>query len=404
MLTANVLGGYDDNLTAGSGTGAGVVPTAIASGSTGYLDAALDYFRGNTSRAIRVGSTGNLRAYPGYLERPAPGGFSTLEGRTTVGRKLTARASQRVGYEPLFNVFSPGAGSAPLPPGIGESVPATGLFERRSLSSNSSVSTDYAWTRRNSTSLSYSYRVQHFTDQDPGDNSSHGVMADYRRRLARGVRTRVAYQYVDREYMVEDGTRRPTREHRMEGGPEIAKALDRHRHLTVSLSAGASHVEAIDSVSREPFSSWVPVGSGSATLDLSSIWSVEGGYRRSFSLLQGVTDEVYTTDTATVSTGVLVTTRADVRLGATYSNWRTSLAPGVDDTLKVYGTSLQTRILLTGTVAATAGYFYYQHRYSNPGELPPGFPAEYDRHAVRVGLTVWVPLVGSSSKPRLTTR
>ena len=396
-LMANVLGGYDDNLTAGSGTGAGLAPTAMASGSTGYLDATLDYFRGNTFRAIRMGSTGDLHAYPGYLEGPAAGGVITADARTTVGRTLTVRASERVGYEPFFSVFSPGAGSAPLPPAIGQTAPATGLFERRSLSSNSSVSADYGWSRRDSTSLAYSYTVQQFTDDDRGNNRSHDVLTEYRRRLARGVRARAAYQYVTREYIIDDGAVRPTREHRIEGGPEIAKALSRRRHLTLSLGAGASHVESINSVSREPFSNWIPIGDGRATLDLSPIWSVEGGYRRGFSLLQGVTDEVYTTDTASLSTVGLVTTRIDLRVGATYSNWRTALAPDVNDEFRVYGTSLQMRVALTETVAATAGYFYYQHRYSNPEALPAGFPAEYDRHAVRIGLTVWIPLVGTLS-------
>jgi hypothetical protein len=142
----------------------------------------------------------------------------------------------------------------------------------------------------------------------------------------------------------------------------------------------------------------------SATLALSPDWNVQGGYRRDFSLFQGVTDEVYTTDTADISTGGLVTDRTDLRLGATYGNWHTVVASGVDETLNVYGASVQARVALTDTLSATAGYYYYYHRYSNPGALPEGFPAEYDRHAVRVGLTLWVPLAGTSSRPRFAPR
>jgi hypothetical protein len=47
-------------------------------------------------------------------------------------------------------------------------------------------------------------------------------------------------------------------------------------------------------------------------------------------------------------------------------------------------------------VTATAGYYYYYHRYSNPAALPAGFPADYDRHAVRVGISFWMPLAGTS--------
>jgi hypothetical protein len=72
--------------------------------------------------------------------------------------------------------------------------------------------------------------------------------------------------------------------------------------------------------------------------------------------------------------------------------------------MDVYGASLQFRVSLTDTIAATANYYYYYHRYSNPASLPEGFPADYDRHAVRVGLTLWVPFIGTSPAARPTSR
>jgi hypothetical protein len=403
-LSGNLLGGYDDNLTAGLGTGGGTSPTAMASGSTASADASLGYFHGNTLRSIQMNATGSLVGYPGYLEHPAPGGVADVAFRTTLGRSMTLRASDRVGYEPLFNVFPASSAVAPMPPGTGQTPPATGLFERRSLNSNASVSLDRWWNGRNSTSLSYSYNAQQFTDDNYGDSSAHNVQAEYRRGLTRGVRARAAYRFVDRDYSAYDGLTLPTREHRIEGGPDIQSTLSRRRSLTVSLAAGASYVESVGATSHEPYQQWVPVGSASVRVNLSPLWSVEGGYRREFSQFQGVTDEVYSTDTAFLTTGGLVTSRTDLRIGGTYSNWKTLFASGVNDTLNVYGGSLQLRVSLTATVSASAAYYYYYHRYSNPAGLPAGFPVEYDRNAFRVGLAVWVPLVGASSRPPLTQR
>jgi hypothetical protein len=246
--------------------------------------------------------------------------------------------------------------------------------------------------------------VQEFTDDDYGDNWSQNVRADYRRTLAPGVRARAEYGYGNTEYADSDGTTRPIIEHRIEGGPEIEKALSRRRHLILSLAAGAGYIQSIGSTDRQPYQAWVPTGSVSANLTLSPTSSVEGGYQRDVSTLQGVTDEVYTTDTTFLTTGGRVTGRTDLRVGATYSNWKTPVASGVNDTLNVYGAWLQVRVALTETVAATAGYYYYHQRYSNPADLPDGFPAEYNRNAVRVGLTVWVPLAGTPSRPPLTQR
>jgi hypothetical protein len=403
-FVANVLGGYDDNVTGGLGTGSGSAPTAMASGATAFLGGTLDYFRGNGRHSIAMDATGNLTAYPGYLDDPAAGGAATVGARTTLGRDTTFRVSQRVGYEPLFSVYSSSADSTPLPPDVGQAVTAAGLFERRSLNSRSSLSIDQRWSRRDWTSLSYSYGVQQFTEDAYGDNWSHNVSTSYRRGLAPGVRARAEYRYRNLEYTESDSTAQRTRQHRIEGGAEVERVRSRRRYITFSLAAGAGYVEAVGSADGQPYQSWVPTGSAGVNVAPSPDWNIDAGYRRDFSLFQGVTDDVYATDTAFLSTSWLVSARINLSVGATYSNWDTFVASGVRETLNVYGARLQFQVRITDSVAANAGYYYYDHRYSNPGALPAGFPAEYDRHAFRVGLTVWVPLAGTSSRPRLTQR
>ena len=100
----------------------------------------------------------------------------------------------------------------------------------------------------------------------------------------------------------------------------------------------------------------------------------------------------------------LVTTAPTAVSGGSCANGITSLASGVDQGFRVYGVSAQARFALTPTMATTVAYFHYKHRYSNPDALPAGFPAEYHRNAVRVGLTLWVPLAGTSSPPPLIPR
>jgi hypothetical protein len=375
----------------------------MASGTTASMDGTLGYFRGNRLHSIRMDGTGTLTAYPGYLDGPAAGGIADVAARTTLGSDLTLDASERVGYAPLFSVFPAGASGAP-PPGSGQSAAATGLFERRSLSSSSSVLLGRRWSRNDATSLSYSYRTQEFTGDDYGDSRSHSATAEYQRGLGHGVRARGEYRYGNTEYTDSQGALRPMVEHRIEAGPDVEKQLSRRRHLSFSLAAGATRVESVTAVDLQPFSEWVPTGRISLAFEPSPDWSVQGGYRRDFSLFYGATDNVYKTDTAFASTGWLVTERTLLTLGGTYSTWRTLVGSGVQDTLNVYGATAQVRLTLTDTVAATAGYYYYFHRYSNPGALPAGFPADYDRHAVRIGISLWFPLVGTANRPRLNGR
>jgi hypothetical protein len=399
-LEANIQGGYDDNVTAGLGTGSGTAPTAMASGATGLMNGTLSYFRGNTRHALTMDGTGTLTAYPGYLDSPAPGAVARIGATTTVGRDMTIDVSERAGYEPFFNVLSTGAGAAPLPPGVGEAAPAADLFERRSVSSRTSISLDRRWGRSDATSLGYTYGVWQYTNDDYGGGTSHAVTGDYRRRLAAGVRARARYRYRNLEYEDSTGALRPMREHRLEAGPDLEKSLSRSRQLSFSFSAGAARIETISSVTGQPFDDWVPTGRASLTLTLSPDWSVDAGYRREFSLFYGATDEVYTTDTASLSLGGFLVDRVRLSLGATYGNWQTVVASGVNETLNVYGGTVQLNLLLTDAVTATAGYYYYYHRYSNPAALPEGFPADYDRHAIRAGISFWLPLAGTSTQPQ----
>ena len=152
------------------------------------------------------------------------------------------------------------------------------------------------------------------------------------------------------------------------------------------------------------------MGSARLKLTLSPTAYVEGEYRRDFSLFQGVTDEVYATDIAYLRTGAMLTSRLSLMLGATYSNWQTPVASGVYDTMNIYGAidaaafralgeRSPPRWATTTTTIATR----------TPARFPEGFPAEYDRNAVRwpdalvplvalpgLGSTVWVPLAAGT--------
>jgi len=403
VLSAAVMGGYDDNLTAGLGSG-GIGQMAMASGSTANADATLGYFLGNTARSLRMDVTGNVVSYPKYLDGPAAGGSADIGAQTRVGRSVTLRASERVGYEPFFSVFAPPGSGATLP-AAGSGLQATELFERRSLSSNTSAGVDTRWSRRNSTMLSYSYGTRRYTDEtDYGDSRSHTADARYRLILANSLALNADYRFQDLEYTYADGGARPIRSHRIEGGPDVQKSLSRGRHFSLSLAAGAGYVESFGPADLRTDNAWVPTGRASARYAFSQTWSIDADYRRDFSMLQSVTDDVYTTDTARVNAGGLVTDRAFLGFGASYANWTTPFAAARDATLDVYGASVQLRIAVTRSLAATAGYYYYRHRYSDPGALPAGFPAEFDRNAVRVGFSLWTPLAGTSSQRPLGPR
>ncbi len=264
----------------------------MASGSTASLDGTLNYRRGNQLRSLTLDTTGNVMAYPDQLDDLVAGGTVTLGARTSMGRANTVAISQRAGYEPLINVLSPGGNGVVLPPELGAPSPTTGLFDRQSVSSNSLVSLETRWGRRDTTTVGYGYNLRNFLDdpteeegaQQFGDSRAHSVTTTYRRTLGSSVKARADYTYQDleTEYASSTGspdtsTTTPTRTHRVEGGTDVEHALDRRgRRLTWTLTAGAGRIETVSSASLLPYSAWLPVGSATMTLAFTPRWSVDG--------------------------------------------------------------------------------------------------------------------------------
>ena len=268
-LRANVQGGYDDNVTGGLGTGAGTLPTAMISGATANANATLAYFLGNGRHSIRMGASGSLTGYPENLEDPAPGGTLDVGAMTTVGRNTTFEVSERVGYEPFFNVYSPGASGSLLPPGTSEAVPAAGLFERNSLSTDTMASVEQRWSRWNSMSLSYSYRTQEFMDDDYGDYSSQEAKVELPakpgERGQSSCRIRIQTDRLHRLCICRAADTRAQNRWRpriFQGAvpPQATDALPGRRsqlHRGDRLDTG------------QPYTTWLPTGSVDATLTLS---------------------------------------------------------------------------------------------------------------------------------------
>ena len=394
LLDANLMGGYDDNLGGGTGGGiGGINPAAMASGTVGTLDGGLAYRRGNARHSLQLGSRGMAFAYPDYLDGPVAGVNATVGVNTTLGRSTAFDGSQRVAYEPFFSAFSPDAGAGLPSPAVDQAIPVTGLFERRSLLSHSALSLTQPFGAQSLTA-GYAYGTRRFDDAVGGDNTSHTANAGYAVAVSDAVRVRGNYQYTDLEFADVDDNVRPTRTDRLDGGLDVEVAASRSRVITFTITGGAARLQSVSRLDGLPYSTWVPVGAASVKVPLSRAWLLDAGYRREFSLLQGLTNDVYANDMASLSLGGLLTRRTLLQVGGSFGTWRTPLASGVESTIDVYGGSIQLMQMLTDRVGVVGSYNYYHHRFGAGVELPEGFPSEYDRNAVRLGITLRFPLIG----------
>jgi hypothetical protein len=407
-LTGNVLVSYDNNLATAAAGGGGAEPNADGPGGylgTGSLD--VHYFRGRQIRSFAIDGSAFVTKY-GQSIGMIEGGSVTVAGTTQMRRRDRFSASQSFSYEPLLTLgsFDPlvpvdGANSTP------ENSQFAGLEERRSLGAQGTADYQWSMSRRNSLGFNYGFQAQRYLDSDSslGNSQSHRGAATYTRTLTRTFGLRGSYNYSYGRVEDVDGTR-PLTQQTIEGGPQYSKSLSRTRRIQASAGVGGQNARTLASVSlrRTPVEYWTPFGTASANLDLASNWRLRADYRRSTVVLPEVTSESYVTDAITLGTNTLLGERLDLDFSFGLAGGTSAIATGSSATYRTSTVAATARWALARQIALLLNYYYYDYVFTNTTDLPEGFSPTTRRHTVRVGITLWQPLIGNYVASRGSNR
>ena len=395
-LTANATGGYDSNLVAGAvGGGTG------ADGPGGYLGSGsvdVHYFRGRLARSFAIDGNAFVTKYGTSEMDLVKGGSLGMSATTPVRRRDHLTFSQSLTYDPLLTLDS----FATLDPIVGPGdAPETGEFaglaEEASFGSSTGIGYQWEMSRRNALDVDYGFETQRYLggEESPGNALVHRASTNYTRSLSRnfGLRSGYTYSYVRARDV--DGIR-PVNQHTIEGGPQYTKNLSRRRSLNLSAGVGASYVRTVAGVAlrRTPVDYWVPFGSASLSLDLSNNWTAGIDYERGTSVLPEVTTDSYVVDVVSARTSTLVAERLELDFNAGYSTGTAASATGSDARYRTTSVTATAQWAFSNRVAALVNYYYYDYQFTNTSDLPPGFVPATNRHTVRVGVTLWLPLLG----------
>jgi opacity protein-like surface antigen len=399
-LTSSLSAGYDDNLAAaalgGSGTPSG---PAAQDGYMGQGQLDLRYYRGRLVRSFTLEGSAYGTGYGDVGVGFVKGGLVNVSGTTRLRTRDRFQASQGFIFDPLFTLNTLSVldgGSAPSE--VPGSNTTTGLTERRSWSSQTGV--DYSWaaSARNSLNMSYGFGARRYPDGEnvPGDSESHRASAGFTRPFNRRVSLNSNYIYTYGRYRDADGVR-PLTEHTISGGPQIEKIFSRTRRLQLSAGVGAQYVRTLSGVAlrRTMVDYWTPFGDVAAQFDLSRTWDMTVNYRRGTTVLPEVTTDSFVTDGITVGTGGVIGSRLEVQANAGLTTGTTASAAGGQASNQTLTWSSQARWAFNRRIAATVAYDYYKYEFTDTADLPEGFPPGSSRNTFRVGVTIWLPLIGN---------
>jgi hypothetical protein len=395
-ITANFMGGYDDQVAVGDlGAGAPPDPRTTVSGSVAQGDLTMRYTRGRLNRVFTVDGYGYGVGYFGNTDGISPGGALHVAATTPWARRNFVRAHQRVSYDPLFTTA---ASFRPLESTVGaDGLPtstAYGLFERTSVNSDSSVGLDRQVGRRTQLSTQYSFLLHQYDDDLGGDSTTHVGNVALSRQVSRTMSLRGSYEFSHASVSDVAGGPRPITQHTIEAGPVLDRQLSPGERFTIGAGVGALYVDTRSSITAQPVSYWAPYAQARVRAELGRTWAVWGDYRRGTTVLDGITRESFLADTATFSAGGLIAPRLELVTTGAFANGRTPAAADTSTSYKTWTFGTQLRWAASQQFAAVVNYYYYTYDVARAVDLPIGLPPTFDRNAVRVGITVWVPLLG----------
>ena len=120
-------------------------------------------------------------------------------------------------------------------------------------------------------------------------------------------------------------------------------------------------------------------------------WNARAQYRREVGYLEGFAQPVFS-DSANVAVGGLITRRLDLFLNANYITGTSAIrqdSPRFDS----YSASARLRRALHRSLAVYVEYLFYHYNFDEVADRPFGLPPEFSRNGVRVGLSLWLPLI-----------
>jgi hypothetical protein len=249
----------------------------------------------------------------------------------------------------------------------------------------------------------YTRYSQNFIASDPQnfDRLDQTVGGRYRYRFSRFVGMRAGYGY--RRATFDSPDSRPSSNHIIDVGADAgygrSYALTRRTTFSFSTDSSLFVEESTDTGGDEAFDPKTRVfvgGSVDLTHSMGRTWAARMGYRRGVRYEVGF-DQPFLTNTAFGALSGLIAPRLDFSATASYTSGSVGFS-GADNGFGTSSAVAGVRLAISRQLAAYAQYFYYHYNFGQGVTLPGFLRSQLDRQGATVGLTAWLPLIGSRGR------
>jgi hypothetical protein len=386
--TVSVAEAYDDNVIGGPDAGA-VSPLLITGFYTSVAPSVAYSWTGRHA-AFNSSVGSSLRYYGKQGEFIGTSHFGAVGFSSQIGRGQLA-VTETLSYSPsYFYGLLPSLAPVGSTPRVGSTE--TALGGHNAYFSDSAVTFSQGLSSRTTVSLLANYRsVKYPAGSSTPDLRSYGVGGRYGYNLTRNATLHLGYVYRGGQYSHVTG-QSPTVVHDIDAGVDYHRPLSLSRRTRLDFSVGSAIVSAPDTLSSEVTPQFRVVGTAALSHDIGRTWQAKLTYNRGAGFAGGFSEPVFS-DAAVASLGGFFSRRIDFSTqgGVSFGTAGQGLIANSD--FRTYTAVARLRTALTPVLAFFGEYFYYKHDLGAGVGLVPGIPLKMDQNSVRLGLTVWLPLV-----------
>jgi hypothetical protein len=179
-------------------------------------------------------------------------------------------------------------------------------------------------------------------------------------------------------------------------GIELRKRVSRSRTMQFNVNGGAMHVRTTSEADNRLFDYVTPSASVGVQLDAGRTWAFAFNANRDVSVIEAVTSQSFVSDSYSLWLGGRV---APSWLLAFYGSWsQGSPHEGEVGSFEAGNGSAQVQYNVATCCSILGSYEFYTHRLRDIAAIPAGFPSRFERNALVVGVTIFLPLYGQFSR------
>jgi hypothetical protein len=384
--SASVIGGYDSDATE-----AGIADPRLQEDGThlgGHIGLRHSF---RTPRINLTNSLDSTLRYYQISQRLSTASFFGGSGMAVnVSTKLRVRGSVYGSYSPQFEFTIFPTANAELS-GVAPRLDYS-LAVRDVINYQAGLGATYRASNRSALDLMYGVGQMNFAGTEYR-LSSRSYAGQYSRNLTQHATFVLGYGEQEGEYRVLSSPRRKLIRNRMlDAGVNYSRPLSFSRRTTLTFGSGSAMLDS----EEETF--YTLIGNASLGHQIGRTVKLNLAYTRGLSLIGGFTEPLFA-DSVVASVEGSASRRVHLKTAADYSNGSVGFGSRGSPYTSYRGFA-SAGFALNRELSLFGNYFYYHYVFGERVSLLGGIPRRLDRHGVRAGLTLTLPILKRT--PRVT--